>query len=122
MQPDKKLNNLRRRVQNTDLKIIKLLIERFRTTYEIQALKRRLAEPLTQRIREASLLKSYLWLAQKHKLPLAFVKKFFRLLFSYSKKSGIIIRKQKSKDKILQINHGSISGSTNSGANRSEDR
>lgn len=99
MQPDKKLNNLRRRVQNIDLKIIKLLVERFRVTRKIQALKKRLAEPITQKAREVSLLKGYLWFAQEHKLPLTFIKKLFRLLFSYSKKSGIIIGKQKLKNK-----------------------
>lgn len=86
------LNGLRRRVETIDDKIIKLIIVRFRTTNQIQNLKIEFGIPVSQKNREQILLKKYLKGTNRGPLPRKFVEKLFRLIFSYSKKTGIIKR------------------------------
>lgn len=92
MQPSNKLTSLRKKVENVDKKIIKLLIERFRLTQQIQDIKRESGLPLLQKKREQTLLKSHLLLAKQHSLDRSLVKEIFSLVFSYAKKTGIIKR------------------------------
>lgn len=84
------LEKLRKRVHETDIKLLELLAKRFRATGRIQNIKKELKIPVNQKDRESGLLKGYLWLAQKHGLPQELIKQLFGLVFAYSKKSGII--------------------------------
>ena len=85
-----KLKELRSAVEAIDLQIISLLVKRFKNTAEIQKLKRGLKIPISQKKREADLLKRYEKRAMRGKLPVALLRKLFTLLFAYSKESGII--------------------------------
>lgn len=87
-----RLHKLRKKVEAIDERIIILLIARFRTTNQIQNLKREFAIPVNQKIREQNLLKKYFKGREQGPLPRKLIEKLFRLIFSYSKKSGIIKR------------------------------
>lgn len=88
----KKLHLLRKHIEKIDCDIIKLLNQRFITTNKIQLLKRQLGIKTKQNPREISLIKKYLNLAKRTAIPLQLIKQVFPLIFSYSKKTGIIKR------------------------------
>lgn len=93
----KSLSKLRRFVETIDKKIISLLIARFRTTNQIQNLKREFGIKILQEKRERSLLKKYLNGTNPQKLPRELLKKLFGLIFSYSRKSDILKRSKWNK-------------------------
>ncbi|GEM_PF-5573245 len=92
MNPSSQLPKLRKYVESVDCEIIKLIRERFIFTNQIQNLKRLLELPLQSKKREAELLKKYRNLAKRYKLPEGLIKKLFKSIFYYSKKSGIMKR------------------------------
>lgn len=92
-----KLKILRKKIEKIDGNIIKLLTERFKTAKQIQNLKIDFGIPLLQKNREKYLLQKYLKLAEGKKLNLTLIRKLFNLIFSYSKKTGIIKRWKKAK-------------------------
>lgn len=87
-----KLKILRKKVEKIDRNIIQLLANRFKTTKQIQNLKIDFGVALLQKKREKYLLQKYLKLAKEKKLNPSLTKKLFNLIFSYSKKTGIIKR------------------------------
>lgn len=93
----KQLQILRGKIEEVDSDIIQLLAERFKTTKQIQNLKIDFGLPLLQKKREKYLLQKYLKLALAKKLNLALVKGLFNLIFSYSRKTGIIKRWKKTQ-------------------------
>lgn len=93
----KQLQILRGKIEEVDSDIIQLLAERFKTTKQIQNLKIDFGLPLLQKKREKYLLQKYLKLAKGKKLNLALVKGLFNLIFSYSRKTGIIKRWKKTQ-------------------------
>lgn len=90
MLPPQKLTILRQEVGKIDRVVIAQLIKRFKKTAKIQQLKKQLELPLTQKRREQALLQKHFRLARKGKLPDSFIKRLFNLIFSYSKKTGIM--------------------------------
>lgn len=93
----KQLKILRNKIEEVDGNIIKLLTKRFKTTKQIQNLKIDFGLPLLQKNREKYLLKKYLKSAGCKKLNPVLIKKLFNLIFSYSRKTGIIERWKKAK-------------------------
>lgn len=87
-----KLKILRKKVEKIDRSIIQLLFQRFKITKQIQVLKTDFKIPLSQKKREKYLLQKYLISAKAKKLNPILIKKLFNLIFSYSKKTGIIKR------------------------------
>jgi len=84
------LQKLRNDVQLIDRSIIKLLGKRFKATEQIQSIKRQLKMPINQKKREKELLEKYIKAAIKLNIPTPVINKLFKVVFSYSKKSGII--------------------------------
>lgn len=92
-----KLQILRKKIEKVDHDIIQLLAERFKTTKQIQNLKIDFGLPLLQKKREKYLLQKYLKLALAKKLNSTLIRKLFNLIFSYSRKTGIIRRWKKTQ-------------------------
>ena len=92
MSPRSNLQKLRKQVEKLDENLITLLSKRLSFTKEIQKIKKELKMPINQKMREKELIASYLNLAKAKKLPLTPLKRIFRGIFQYSKKSGIINR------------------------------
>jgi len=86
----KKLNLIRKEVETIDKKILELLTERFQATDKIQTIKTELGLKITQKGRETGLLEKYTQKAKEYGLPSDLIKKIFKMVFSYSKKTGII--------------------------------
>ncbi|MEK7523693.1 MAG: chorismate mutase [Patescibacteria group bacterium] len=90
MLPSQKLTLLRQEVEKIDKMLITQLIKRFQKTAKIQQLKKQLGLPLTQKKREQALLQKHFSRARKGKLQGSLIKRLFNLIFSYSKKTGIM--------------------------------
>lgn len=88
----KKLNLIRKAVETIDKKILELLTKRFQATDNIQTIKTELGLKITQKGRETDLLEKYTQKAKEYGLPSDLIKKIFKMVFSYSKKTGIIKR------------------------------
>ena len=84
------LRHDRTRVTRIDTLVIRLLAERFKITRHIQSLKQAINLPIHQKTRENAVLTRALRLGKAKKLSSAFIKNLFFLIFSYSKKDGII--------------------------------
>ena len=77
-------------METIDKKILELLTERFQATDKIQTIKTELGLKITQKGRETGLLEKYTQKAKEYGLPSDLIKKIFKMVFSYSKKTGII--------------------------------
>ena len=88
----KKLNLTGKEVETIDKKILELLTKRFQATDKIQTIKAELGLEITQKSRETDLLEKYAQKAREYGLPSDLIKKIFKMVFSYSKKTGIIKR------------------------------
>lgn len=84
------LKRLRKQIEKIDKNILSLLAKRFGITKAIQNLKRGYNIAIFQKSREKRLLKLHLIQSKHLGLSSRFVKKLFSLIFSYSKKTGII--------------------------------
>lgn len=91
----KQLTKLRTRIIKIDKQIIGLFNKRFLYTKRIQILKRYLKLPIFQKNRENGLINQYSSLARARKFPTGFIKDLFKIVFRYSKKTGIIERWKK---------------------------
>lgn len=91
----KQLKKLRTKVITLDKQIISLFNKRFLYTKQIQILKRYLKLPISQKNRETRLINQYSSLARARKFPTGFIKDLFKIVFRYSKKTGIIKRWKK---------------------------
>lgn len=91
----KELSRLRKQVEHIDQKILTLLASRFSLTQQIQLLKKANGMGIFQKSREEELLKKYRSLSKGKKLAPGLAEKLYRLIFSYSKKAGIMKRIQK---------------------------
>lgn len=90
MLPRPQLRRARTRVTRIDTLLIRLLAERFKVTRHIQSLKQAIHIPVHQKKRENTVLTRALRLGKANKLSTTFIKRLFSLIFSYSKKDGII--------------------------------
>jgi len=88
--PLQKIKKLRREVEVIDGGILRLITLRFKTTHDIQVIKKKLGIPLLQKKREKALLRKYSMLANRYRLPIVLIKKLYQTIFSYSKKTGIM--------------------------------
>lgn len=79
-------------METIDKKILELLTKRFQATDKIQTIKTELGLKITQKGREIDLLEKYTQKAKEYGLPSDLIKKIFKMVFSYSKKTGIIKR------------------------------
>lgn len=102
----RQLNRLREKVQEVDNKLLDLLAKRFTLTNQIQGLKKAHGITLLQKKREQQLLAKYLLLGKTKRLSKALIKDLFQLIFSYSKKTGIMRG-------ILNSQHGTKSKARN---------
>ncbi len=93
----KQLKKSRTKVITIDKQIISLFNKRFLYTKRIQILKRYLRLPISQKNREAELINQYSSLARAKKLPSDFIRDLFKIVFRYSKKTGIIKRWKKNQ-------------------------
>lgn len=92
MSQHQSIQKLRKGILAIDKKIIELFAQRFKTTKEIQDLKREFGLPLTQKKREKELVKIYKKWAEQKLIPDGLIERIFQAVFSYSKKTGIIKR------------------------------
>lgn len=92
MSSAKQLITIRQQVTYIDKRIIKFLSDRFKLTSKIQQIKKKLHIPISQKQRENNLIEKYSKFAVKRGLPTSMITKLFSIVFSYSKKSGIIKR------------------------------
>jgi chorismate mutase len=83
---DIKIEKLRKKVDTIDNKLISLLSDRFKTTKEIQSLKKKAGLGLRDGSRENAILKEVSKLAKKLKIDASFVEDIFKRILRESKK------------------------------------
>ena len=84
------LAKLREKIEFLDRALIKVLGRRFRVTGKIQNTKKLAGIAIEQRHREKTLLHGHLAFAKQQKVPATLIKKIFKDVFYYSKKTGIL--------------------------------
>lgn len=87
-----KIASLRKKVDKLDKSLIQTLAQRFKITNEIQKEKITQGIGLLQKKREKILLNRYLKLSRCENIPPDCIAKIFKVIFSSSKKNGIIKR------------------------------